>query len=507
MSRVLEIRHPGTGELVVTVPVMGEDEVGGAVGRAREAQRVWAGWSLRRRAWLLGSLADVLRRRAREIAGRVHAETGKPMAEALAGVVVSVDLLQYYRRKGPGLLRPHRVGTGWLLGKTAFVEREPYGVVGAILPWNYPFIMLVDLVAPALLAGNALVAKPSEYTPWVALLLPELLREAGFPDEVVQIVTGDGETGAALVRSGIDRVVFTGSTATGRKVGAAAGEALIPVTLELGGKDAAVVLEDADLDRAVQGICFGAMFNAGQTCLSVERAIVVEAVYEEFVRRAVAFVETLRAGVGAGCDVGPMVTPEQVAIVESQVEDAVREGARVLVGGARAAEGSRVYLPTVLVDVRPEMRIMREETFGPVLPVLQVADEEEAVREANRLAYGLFASVWTGDPARGRRVAARVRSGGVSVNDVLSHYGVAGLPVGGVGESGFGSRRGIEGLLEMTRARTVLLHRWGPKRDLWWFPYTPVKERLFASVLEWRARPGPVGFLRFLWRFLRGGAP
>lgn len=503
---ILDIRAPGSGEPIVEVPIMGEADVRRVVAEAREAQARWATTSMATRRRLMASLARVLHDRAADIGDRVCRETGKPELEALAAVVVSVDLIHFYRKHAPRHLRRRRVGSGWLVGKAAYVEREPYGVVGAIMPWNYPFIMLMDLVTPALFAGNALVVKPSEYTPWTAMLFPELLEQAGFPEGLVRIVTGDGSTGAALIRAGVNRVMFTGSTATGRKVGAAAGEALVPVTLELGGKDPAIVLEDADLDRAAEGVAFGAYFNAGQTCLSVERALVVDAVHDAFVEKVVAHTESLRVSTGPDRDVGPMVTPEQVAIVESQVSEAVAQGARALTGGRRQNEGSRVYLPTVLVDVDPSMRIMNEETFGPVLPVVRVADEAAALQEANRLSYGLFASVWTGDRARGLRLAGRIRAGGVSVNDVLSHYAVPGLPVGGVVDSGFGSRRGVEGLDEMSRVRTVMVHRWGLRRDLWWFPYTPAKKRIFDAALVWRARRGLRGLLAAVARFLRGGA-
>jgi len=505
-GRVLEIRAPGTGEVITAVPVQDEVSVGAAVAEARAAQQVWARTTLRERRRRMGALAEVIRRRADEIVGRVCLETGKPEAEALAAVIVSVDLIHFYRKVGPGHLRRRRVGSGWLLGKAAYVEREPYGVVGAIMPWNYPFIMVMDLLSPALFAGNALVVKPSEYTPWTAQLVPELVAEAGFPEGLVQVVTGDGSTGAALIGAGVNRVVFTGSTATGRKVGAAAGEALVPVTLELGGKDPAVVLEDADLDRAAVGVAYAAFFNAGQTCLSVERALVVDSVYDAFVEKACAYTETLKVGTGPDRDVGPMVTPEQFAIVDRQVRDALEKGAKALTGGRKAAEGGRVYLPTVLVDVDASMAIMTEETFGPVLPIVRVADEEHAVAEANSLGYGLFSSVWTGDTQRGLRVARQIRAGGASVNDSLSHYAVPGLPIGGVGDSGFGSRRGVEGLDEMSRVRTVLVHRWGPRRELWWFPYTEGKRRLFRALLDWRATRGLAGLIAAAKRLIgRGG--
>jgi acyl-CoA reductase-like NAD-dependent aldehyde dehydrogenase len=388
------------------------------------------------------------------------------------------------------MLRREWISTGWMVGKSAYTYREPYGVIGVITPWNYPFLLVADTVAAALFTGNSVVVKPSEFTPFSAMKLRDLCREAGLADGLVEIVTGDDHTGMALVESGVDKVVFSGSSHNGRKVMAAAARSLTPVALELSGKDPAIVLDDADLERAARGVVYGAFYNAGQTCISTERVLVMDGIYDEFVERVTELTRDLRAGTEGDYDVGPMVTPQQLRVVESHLADALARGARVTVGGERLAPESNVFLPTVLVDVDQSMRVVWEETFGPLLPVMRVRDEEEAVRLANVSPFGLFASVWTEDREHGEEVAERLKAGGVSVNDTLSHYGVPGLPMGGVGESGFGRRRGAAGLEELCRTRSVLVHRTGLSRELWWFPYTERGTRLMRALLGYRQASG-----------------
>lgn len=492
------------GRVLEEIPGHDAAAVADAVGRARAAQETWGAMDVRVRARRLRALGRVLGDRGEEIAGRVREETGKPRSEALAEVAVSADLVQHYARTAPRVLARRRVSRGWLLGKWAWVDREPWGVVGAITAWNYPFILAMDCVSAALFAGNAVVVKPSELTSWTALLLPELATDAGLPDDLVSVVVGGGETGTALVHAGVDRVVFTGSTATGRKVMAAAAEHLTPVTLELGGKDPAVVLADADLERAARGVTYGAFFNAGQTCISVERVLVARELHDDFVARVVALTGELRAGPEEDADLGPMITDAQLEVVERHVADAVERGATVRTGGERAPGHDATFLPTVLTGVAPEMDVWTRETFGPVLPVVPFDDEEEAVRLADAGEYGLFASVWTGDRDRGVRLGRRLRCGGFSVNDVLSHYAVPGLPVGGTGESGFGRRRGREALEEMSRTRSVLVDRSGLGRELWWFPYSAKARRLVRAVLAWRARRGVGGMWAGLRAWMRG---
>lgn len=474
--------------------------------RARRAQAEWAALPLAQRLAALRRLARVLTRERERIVRAIRDDTSKPRTEALAEIAAGVELVLHYANTAPRVLRTQWVDTGPLVGKSACVIREPLGVIGIITPWNYPYLLTQDAVTAAIAAGNGAVVKPSEFTPTASHLVAEAVERAGLPAGLVQVVEGDGSVGEALVESGVDRVVFTGSTATGRRVMEAAARRLVPVTLELGGKDPALVLADADLDRAARGVAFGAFFNAGQTCISTERAYVHTAVFESFVDRVVEVVDSLRWDGSAGAtDLGPMVTPAQWRIVRDQLGEAAREGARFRAGGIPADDGSRVIPPTVVTDLPAHARLLREETFGPVLPIVRVRDEDEAIARANDTPFGLFASVWTRDEARGREVARRLRAGGVSINDTLSHYAVPGLPMGGVGDSGFGVRRGDDGLREMTRPRTIFQHRWGLRREPWWFPYTPRTERLVEALLVIRGEGWMRGLSR-AWRVLaRGG--
>lgn len=475
-----------------------------AVSRARRAQEAWAALPLKARLDRLEALARVFTDRRDQVVDAVREETGKPRVEALAEVLAAVELLRHYARVAPRVLRTEQVGTGHLLGKAAHVIREPLGVVGIITPWNYPFLTTQDAVTAALAGGNGAVVKPSEFTPAASRLIPGMLEVAGISPNLVQVVEGDGAAGAALVRAGVDKVVFTGSTAIGRRVMAAAAETLTPVLLELGGNDPAIVLDDADLDRAAHGVVFGGFFNAGQTCLSTERVFVVESVHDEFLQKVVAATAALRAGDDGDSDVSRLVTPAQRRIVRDQLQDAAAKGATLHGAGVPREEEPRVIPPVVVTGAEEGTRLLDEETFGPVLPVIPVRSEKEAVERANGTGYGLFASVWTRDLARGERVARQLRAGGVSVNDTLTHYAVPGLPMGGVGESGFGVRRGKDGLREMTRPRTVFVHRWGLRREFFWFPYSARSGRWVEALLVLRGN----GWLRGLpeaLRVIRGG--
>ncbi|HYH80961.1 MAG TPA: aldehyde dehydrogenase family protein [Longimicrobium sp.] len=462
-----------------------DEIVRAAVGRARAAQVAWGALSLRRRARHMRALRGLLVRRMDHVIDVIREETGKPAIEALGHeVLIVAGLIKAYEKRAPRVLKPKRVGTGILVNKGGTKLYEPFGVVGVISPWNFPFSMPGIPTVAALFAGNAVVIKPSEVTPRTGALLAELAREAipEYPD-LVQVVQGRGEAGAALVRAGVGKIAFIGSPGTGRKILAGAAETLTPVVMELGANDVSIVCEDADIDRAAAGVVWGAMSNAGQVCMSIERALVPDRIYDRFAAAVQREMERLRVGGGAGdYDVGRLIFAPQRDIIQASVDDAVAHGARVVLGGMAAGDGGLAYAPTLIVDATPEMALNTHETFGPVLPLVRVKDEDEAVRIANAGPFGLNASVWTGNRAHGRRIAARLHAGMVMINDVLINFGIPELPYGGVKQSGFGRMMGDEGLLEFSQVKAVADTRIALKRELFWFPYNAKQLALFKRL-------------------------
>jgi acyl-CoA reductase-like NAD-dependent aldehyde dehydrogenase len=495
--------NPATGEVLRELECVSESDVFAAVERARTAQAAWAELGLRRRIDVLRQFQARLHARKSKIAAAITREAGKPVAEALTTeVLVVLDAARFLIENAWSLLRDEPVPHGNLATKlkSGYLVREPYGVIGIISPWNYPFSIPATETLAALVAGNAVVLKPSELTPLVVLELASLLREAALPDGVFQVVVGEGSAGAALLRSPIGKLVFTGSVATGKRIAAAAAERLLPVMLELGGKDPMLVLDDADIDVASSAAVWGAFMNAGQTCLSVERCYVHRSLYEKFVAACVEKTKKLRIGHGddSKTDVGPLIRERQLQVVESHVEDARACGARVMVGGSRSPEpGKNFYRPTVLADVTHEMRIMQEETFGPVLPIMAFGDDDEAVRLANDSEYGLAASVWTRDARRGERLARRIHAGTVMVNDVISCFGISEAPHGGVKASGIGRTHGRFGLEEMVRVKYVDIDRMPGMKKVWWYSYGEKFRRQMEGFLD-------LQFARRLGSRLRG---
>jgi len=502
-ARKIASVNPATGEVLREFECAGEDEVGGVVARARAAQAAWAELGLRRRIAILREFQAKLHAKKSEIAAAITREAGKPLVEALVTeVLVVLDAARFLIDNAWGLLRDEPVPHGNLVTKlkSGWLVREPHGVIGIISPWNYPFSIPATETLAALVAGNVVVLKPSELTPLVALELASLLHAAGVPEDVFQVVVGEGAAGAALLRSPIDKLVFTGSVGTGKRIAVAAAERLLPVVLELGGKDPMLVLDDADVDVASSAAVWGAFVNAGQACLSVERCYVHRSLYEAFAKACAEKTMQLRVGNGmdSHIDVGPMIRERQVRIVESHVEDAKARGARVLAGGTRLPElGVNFYAPTVLVDVNHDMRIMREETFGPVLPMMAFVDDDEAVRLANDSEYGLAASVWTRDSRRGEKLARRIHAGTVMVNDVISCFGISEAPHGGVKASGVGRTHGRFGLDEMVRVKYLDIDRMPGMKKVWWHGYGESFRRQMEGFLDMQ-------FARGLGTRLRG---
>ena len=495
-------RNPATGEVLRELNCASEGEVEAAVEQARAAQPAWAELGLRARIAVLREFQRKLYERKSEIAAAITREVGKPVVEALVTeVLVVLDAARFLIENAWGLLRDEPVPHGNLVTKlkSGWLVREPHGVIGIISPWNYPFSIPATETLAALVAGNSVVLKPSELTPLVAMELASLLHAAGVPRDVFQVIVGEGPAGAALLRSPIDKLVFTGSVATGKRIAAAAAERLLPVVLELGGKDPMLVLDDADVDVASSAAVWGAFVNAGQACLSVERCYVHHSLYESFANACAQKTKQLRVGNGldSHTDLGPMIQERQVRIVESHVEDAKARGARVLAGGTRLPGlGVNYYAPTVLADVTHDMRIMREETFGPVLPVMACDNDDEAVRLANDSEYGLAASVWTRDRKRGERLARRIHAGTVMVNDVISCFGISEAPHGGVKASGVGRTHGRFGLDEMVRVKYLDMDRMPGMKKVWWHGYGESFRRQMEGFLDMQFARGLATRLR-----------
>jgi acyl-CoA reductase-like NAD-dependent aldehyde dehydrogenase len=485
----IPVENPATGEVIATVPALGADEVKALAERARAAQPAWEALGFEERGRYLLRMQKWVTDNADRIIATIVSETGKTYEDAqLAEIMYGAAAFGFWAKEAAGFLADEHLKSANPLvkGKKLIVRYRPVGVVGVIGPWNFPLTNSFGDCIPALAAGNAVILKPSEVTPLTSLLMAEGLRECGLPEGVFQVATGEGATGAALVDA-VDFVMFTGSTKTGKKVMERAAQSLTPVGLELGGKDPMIVLADADLERAANAASFYSMNNGGQVCISIERVYVEAPVYDEFVAKVSDKVRVLRQGrpgAPGAVDVGAVTFGPQLDIIDAHVKDAVAKGARVLVGGKAGDGPGRYYEPTVLVDVDHSMTCMTEETFGPTLPIMKVADAEEALRLANDSPYGLQASVWTKDVHKGEQLARRVEAGAVCINDAQVNYTALELPMGGWKSSGLGTRHGAGGIRKFTQQQTLLVTRLAPKKDPHMFPYSARKTRLLGRLTK-----------------------
>lgn len=461
-STTLSLRNPANMEHLYDIECQSADEVNQVVAKARAAQKQWGALSVKQRVDYMLRLRDMILDNQDYILDVVIRETGKPKQDALTfEVYATASFISYWCKQALKTLKDETKRAPGIMGlmKKVHVTYKPLGVVGVIAPWNGPFVLTANPCIQAMLAGNTVVAKGSEVTPYCSKILEELCQKAGFPEGVCNVLIGDGATGAALTQSAVNKIAFTGSTATGKKVAAACIESLIPYSLELGGKDAMIVCHDADLDIAAHGAVWGGCVNTGHFCCGIERIYVEAPVYDAFADKVTALAKAIRQGQKHGYDedLGAVFWDQQMAIIESHVEDAKQRGAKVLTGGERLKDKGLYYPATILAEVDEQSDIIQKETFGPVLPLIKVNSVEEAIEKANNTHYGLHGSVWTKDVKKGLEIAKRIETGSMAVNDIGMMYGVANAPFGGVKQSGFSSINGENGLRNFAHAMPIVL--------------------------------------------------
>ncbi|HEV1993405.1 MAG TPA: aldehyde dehydrogenase family protein [Candidatus Acidoferrum sp.] len=488
--------NPATGEVLAHFEKTSASLLQEIVSRARVAQGVWAKLPIRDRCAKVRGLRERMMASRNELADAVVRESGKPRVEALfADIFVALDSSEYWSRNAASALRmrqvPHHSTAA--KAKRGYLIYDPLGVIAIISSWNYPLAIPLSQIIPAVAAGNAVVCKTSDFTPQCGALIEKLFIDAGFPGNLVTIVQGSGEVGQALIDASPDKVMFTGSVATGRRVAEACAKKLIPSVLELGGKDAMIVLADADLEVASSAAVWGSYTNCGQVCLSVERLFVEQDAAEKFMALCVEKTRKLRIGPGSepSTDVGPLIRPQHVQRMSDLVRDAASRGAKVLCGGnARPELGPNFFEPTVIAGVDSSMRLFQEETFGPILAIQVVRDAKEAITQANDSPFALAASIWTKNKTRGISLAAELRAGAVMVNDAISYFGIAEAPHGGCGASGWGRTHGQAGLLEMVQTKYIDVDRLPRREKPWWYRYGSELERAADAFLQFEFSGG-----------------
>ncbi len=481
------VYNPATDQPVGTYDIMDRERVGHAVGKARQTFSAWSETPMAQRRRILGKAVTILANNVEKYAGIVASETGKTTLDAMmADIFSALDIFKYYKKNAGKFLKPVRVpGSTFLPGRKAYYTFEPKGVIGIISPWNYPFALLAGPAVSALMAGNTVVIKPASQTTGSGLMFKEIMDQAGMPDGAIQMVTGNGSiTGQALIENeDLDMIFFTGSTAVGREISKIAGKRMIPAVMELGGKDAAIVTKNANLDRAAHAIVWGGITNSGQTCIGTELVLVDRRIYDAFEKKIVDLVKNLKSGSEPG-DVGSMTMKSQFEIVRSQVEDAKAKGAGILAGGEPLPSPHGLYFPpTVLTNVTEDMKVRTEETFGPLLPLIPYDTIDDAVKIANSTEYGLSGSVFTRDMAEARDIAKQLKTGSVNINDILVTYAIPDLPFGGIKRSGIGTYHGESGIRAFTNVKSITEYKWNINKEPHWYPMTKQGDRLIVNIL------------------------
>ncbi len=484
--REYKVIDPATGKEIASYPLMDAGQVDEKVASARKAFPSWSQTSFKERSKIMLEASSYLAENAGRYADDIAAENGKTRFDALlADVYATADLMKYVAKNAEKFLRPVRVSAGLALPfRKAYFRYEPKGVIGIISPWNYPFNLSAGPAVQAIMAGNSVVLKPSSQTTRSGIITKEILGRAGLPEGVIEVVTGSGSvSGQALIEhDDLDMLYFTGSTQVGREIYIKAAERIIPAVMELGGNDVAIVTKNADLERAANCLAWSSFTNCGQTCISTELILVQREVYDKFVEKYTQVVSAINLGKEAG-EIGAMTMSSQLKIVEDQLEDARQKGARILTGGKKPEGPGLFYPPTVIVDAKPDMKLMKEETFGPLKPIVAFDNIDEAIEMANDSEYGLSGSVFTKDLEEGRKIAYRIKTGSVNINDSMMTPAIPALPFGGVKKSGIGRNHGRQGMRNFSDIKSVTEYSGGVKRELFWYPIPPGADKLIEKVL------------------------
>lgn len=482
MAKTFQSRNPVTNEVITSHPIASPKDVAKALAAGELAFQRWSQAGFRKRSKVLSAYSREILNRIDEIAELVTLETGKPHSDAKLEIALAAHHIVWAARNAEGVLRTAHRSPGLLMANmSATVERSPLGVVGVIGPWNYPVFTPMGSIAYALAAGNTVIFKPSEYTPGIGIALGDLFAEVSGDNDIFQVVTGMGETGAALCASGVKKLAFTGSTATAKKVAALCAETLTPVIAECGGKDPVIVARDADISAAADATVWSALSNAGQTCIGAERVYVDEKVADIFIEKVLAIASKIHAGNPESAQYGPATMPSQLAVIESHIKDALKKGGVAALGSAKSVQDPFVQ-PVILLDVPENSTAVTEETFGPTLVINRVPDMDTAISLSNASRYGLGAAVWS--RRQGKSIASQLQCGMVAINSTISFASVASVPFGGVKDSGYGRIHGPEGLLEFTYPRTVVRARFKVPLATTSFKRTPKNDRMIVAILK-----------------------